>query len=74
MQARLHVSGEGVASQRFFFKILFCLHRFRSLATQLNAYQVGVIRSDPLSRSQRKRAAIDLPHEGGGEEPSTRVK
>src|ERR1700731_4692266 len=68
MRACLHVSGEGGASQKSFFNILFCLHRFIGVALKLPAEQAGVMRRNPLSRSQRNCAAINLPHEGGGEE------
>src|SRR5580704_14204364 len=64
MQACLHGSGEGVSSH----KSLFCLRRSKSIALKLKTEQVKFLRRDPLSRSQRNCAAIDLPHEGGGED------
>ena len=55
-----------------FARISFCLCRFKSVAVELKTEQSKSMRSDPLSRSQRNCAAIDLPHEGGGEDYAAR--
>ncbi len=47
MQARLHVSGEGVSSQRFSYKILCCLRRLESIAVKLNTEQVNLCEETP---------------------------
>ncbi|MGP0089461.1 MAG: error-prone DNA polymerase [Xanthobacteraceae bacterium] len=53
--------GEGVSSQE-------SLAPIHVADSQAEPYAIEFLRSNPLSRSQRNCAAIDLPHEGGGEE------
>ena len=79
MQACLHVSGEGVSSQNLFFKIPFCVRRFKSI--ELSKWELceetpspdrsaDALRSTSPTRGEVKepcrKAYVRLPcHEGG---------
>jgi hypothetical protein len=68
MQACLHVSGEGVSSQKFFSIILFCLRRFKSIAPQTERQASESYAKRPPLPIAAQCAAIDLPRKGGGED------